>query len=88
MEFLASATAGMLDRNQVSGLLSLRLGEGTVAYYPGNVQQALEVTGCVYYRSVTQLMGSWELDASLRESVHRTTGPQCLGKSFLSFFFL
>lgn len=65
VEFLASATAGMLGRNQVSSLLSIRLGEGTVAYYPGNVQQALEVTDCVYYRSVTRLMGSWELDASL-----------------------
>lgn len=38
---------------------------GVVIYYPGNVQQASEVTGCVYYRSVTQLMGSWELAASL-----------------------
>ncbi len=69
MEFLALAAAGMLDRNRVSGLLSLAVGGGNVywgvIYYPGNVQQASEVTGCVYYRSVTQLMGSRELAASL-----------------------
>lgn len=51
-EFSAPPAARLLDRNQVSALLSLVAEQGRGAagfiYCPGNVQQTSEVTGCVY----------------------------------------